>query len=233
MMFNRLPKKLRIPVAIALALSAAYLVRGGLNYVFPYDADKAKTGSYENSPFSFAEKAIGNKVSGDYKLFDQDGKPFEVAKWFDKPLIVNFMWTNCSNICPVITDSLAKIVKSAEDRFGKDYRLLSVGIDFEHDSPSAMKKYGARFTKDFENWKFLSGPQKEVSTFARQLGVKYYRDSKGAWQHYVGVTIISAGRVYAQIFGPDYSPTQIFGSIDKALGRVAEEKPESEQPADK
>ncbi len=229
-MLSKLPKKLRIPVFMVLVLSAAYLVRGGLNYLFPYDAEKAKTGSYENSPFAVAEKAVGNKVSGDYRLFDQDGKPFKVSDWFDKPVIVNFMWTNCSNICPVITDSLSKIVKSAQDRFGKDYRLLSVGIDFEHDNPAAMKKYGARFTQDFENWKFLSGPQKEVSAFARELGVKYYRDSKGAWQHFVGITIVSAGRVYAQVFGPDYSPAQIFGPIDKALGRVAEEKHETAQP---
>lgn len=203
--------------AIAVTIIvASFLLRNGIYAVFPPPTIE---GVYdETSPFFIAEQALGNKLGESYIFEDQNGGSFDVANWFDKPLIVSYIYTNCRHSCPMITKNLAKVINTHKERLGKDFRVISVGFDFAKDDYGSMKKFGGKFVKDFENWRFLSGKKEIVKAMANKLGITYSPLLEGQWKHTIGVTIVApGGRVFAQVFGPSYSESQIFGSIDKAL----------------
>lgn len=203
--------------AIAVAIFVFTLVlRQGLMTLWPPPA--SQDAYNESSPFYIAEKALGNKLDDTYILKDRNGQPFDVASWFDKPLIVSYIYTTCRHSCPMITQNLAKVVMANKERLGNDFRVISVGFDFTKDDQGAMKEFGEKFVKDFENWHFLSGKKETVKAMADKLGITYAPLLEGQWRHTIGVTIVSpGGRVFAQVFGPTYSEKQIFGPIDKAL----------------
>jgi len=179
-----------------------------------------KTTDPATSPFHIATAAVGNKLDGDYVFTDQDGGKFDVKTWFDKPIVVSFVFTNCSVVCPAITSSLSRIVKENRGRLGKDFRILTVSFDTAKDTPDVMLKFGHNFTDDFANWKFLTGSEGTVRAFANRLGIVYKPDNAGGFLHTVGVTVVGpGGKVSAQVFGPQYSNEDILRPVENALGK--------------
>jgi len=173
------------------------------------------------NPIEVADKAVGNRLDRSYVFTDQDGNEFDLGQWYDKPLIISYIFTNCPQICPAITTSLSRIVRDNKERLGVDFRVVSVGFDYENDTPEVMREYGASFTDSFENWKFVTGPPETVRALARRLGIIYRPDGNGSWEHTVGVTIVApGGYVLTPVFGATFSTNQIMGSIDRALAEA-------------
>ena len=53
----------------------------------------------ENSAFERSQAAVGNDL-GDFVMLNRDGKPIELRQYRGKPLLVNFVYTACFQVCP-------------------------------------------------------------------------------------------------------------------------------------
>lgn len=74
-------------------------------------------------------------------LLTQDG---EKVHFFDdlirdKVVAINFIFTGCSDSCPVETARLRQVQKILGDRVGKDIFLYSISIDPYNDTPATLK----------------------------------------------------------------------------------------------
>ncbi|MEZ0199753.1 SCO family protein, partial [Pseudomonas qingdaonensis] len=73
-------------------------------------------------------------------LLTQDG---EKVHFFDdlikdKVVAINFIFTGCSDSCPVETARLRQVQKILGDRVGKDIFLYSISIDPYNDTPATL-----------------------------------------------------------------------------------------------
>ncbi len=96
-------------------------------------------------------------------LLNQDGKKIELKALLDsgKPVIIDFIYTTCTTICPILSAGFVNL----KNKLGDDaaaVRLVSVSIDPEHDRPQKMKKYLSLF-KAGEGWDFLTGSREDIS----------------------------------------------------------------------
>lgn len=216
-MLENLPKPVRFALIALLVVAFAFGVRSILRSIIPDFSGPPASAKWENSPYAVAEKSIGSSIDEPYLFTDQDGNKFDVTTWLDKPLVVSYIFTNCADVCPVISVSLKRIIAKNQERLGRDFRILSVGFDLKRDTPDAMKQFGKNFAPEgFENWKFVTGDDDNVRRFAKKLGIIYQPVPGGGWAHTVGVTIVASGKVYAQVFGSKYSEKQILKPIDDA-----------------
>lgn len=107
----------------------------------------------------------------DTKLLDQDGR--EVRFYTDvlrgKIVLVSFIYTSCTDICPILMHSLSDVQNSLGDRFGKDVFFVSISVDPEDDTPEELKKYAGRYEAK-PGWTFLTGPKKDVDAVIRRFG---------------------------------------------------------------
>ena len=79
-----------------------------------------------------------------------------------EPVAVNFIFTTCTTICPVMTATFSQMRKAlGEDADG--LQLISISIDPEYDTPSMLKKYADRY-KAGERWQFLTGDATQIVT---------------------------------------------------------------------
>jgi cytochrome oxidase Cu insertion factor (SCO1/SenC/PrrC family) len=105
-------------------------------------------------------------------LTDQDGQQVhffdDLIK--DKVVVINFIFTSCSDSCPLETARLRQVQKLLGDRVGKDIFFYSISIDPLSDTPAVLKAYAQRF-KVGPGWKFLTGEIDEVSDLRRKLGL--------------------------------------------------------------
>ncbi len=213
--------KLRFILAIVIVTAVTFAVREVVKKLVIPPSQKplpVRAVDPATSPFYIANAAIGNKLGGDESFTDQNGAKFDVKTWFDKPMVVSFVFTNCPVVCPAITSSLSKIVKENKERLGKDFRILTISFDTDKDTPDVMLKFGHNFTDGFTNWKFVTGSREAVKAFADRLGIVYKPDNTGGFLHTVGVTVVGpGGKVSAQVFGPQYSSEDILRPVESAL----------------
>jgi cytochrome oxidase Cu insertion factor (SCO1/SenC/PrrC family) len=107
----------------------------------------------------------------DTKLLDQDGR--EVRFYTDalrgKIVLISFIYTNCTDICPVLMHNLSDVQDSLGDRFGVDVFFVSISVDPEDDTPEELKRYGERYNAK-PGWTFLTGPKKDVDAVVKRFG---------------------------------------------------------------
>ena len=123
-------------------------------------------------------------------LVDRARRPVAVDRLLAtrQPVIVQFIFTTCPTICPVLTGSLA----GARPRLKADGRaplLVSVTIDPEHDRPAVLSRYARQFDAG-ERWRFLTGDRESVRELQRAFDA-YYGDRK---MYHQPVTLMRPGR---------------------------------------
>jgi len=106
----------------------------------------------------------------------QDGKKLPIAKALDdgRPVVLNFIYTSCTAICPVLSQTFAEM----RERLGAErsrINMVSISIDPDYDTPARLKEYAARFGAD-ANWNFYTGTLED--SIAVQKAFASYRGDK-------------------------------------------------------
>ena len=78
--------------------------------------------------------------------------------------IVDYFFTHCPTICPLLSSQLARTQAILQSRgiTEKDLMILSHSVDPERDTPERMKRYAERMGADTAQWKFLTGDKEEL-----------------------------------------------------------------------
>lgn len=132
-------------------------------------------GAYADENTAYAGTSLAYHIP-DVSLINTEGQPVSLRKelTFDRPVFVNFIFTSCSSFCPLLTATLAKVQTELLKR-GEAFRIVSVSIDPEQDTPALLQAYAQRFHAQKE-WHFLTGDT--ASMLAVQRAFDVYRGSK-------------------------------------------------------
>ena len=91
-----------------------------------------------------------------------------------KPVMVNFIFSTCTTICPVMSATFAQV----QSELGADsdaLRMISFSIDPEQDTPERLREYAGRFNAG-PQWQFLTGSL--ADSVAVQKAFDVYRGNK-------------------------------------------------------
>jgi protein SCO1/2 len=113
-----------------------------------------------------SQAAIGRSI-GEYALRDTEGRTVRFADLRGKPLVVQFIYTGCIQVCPASTAFLAKAVREAERTLGPGtFRVATIGFNLPFDSPESMAEFRRKHGRDSPNWLFLT-PEANVDADGR------------------------------------------------------------------
>jgi len=92
------------------------------------------------------QRTVEHYVIPQVDLVNQDGVEQSLEKILDleKFVVVDFIFTTCTTICPVLSAGLVEFHKGLEDRANNTV-LVSISIDPEHDRPEVLKAYGRKY----------------------------------------------------------------------------------------
>ena len=99
----------------------------------------------------------------DLEVLDQDGRTLHVSTDLlrGKTVIVSFMYTSCTAVCPLMGKALSKLQDALGPRLGSDVFLLSVSMDPENDTPERLKAWGERFARK-PGWTLVTGSKATI-----------------------------------------------------------------------
>jgi protein SCO1/2 len=93
----------------------------------------------------------------DFRLTDQEGRPFGAADLRGRVWVAGFIFTRCPTICPAISARMARLqhrARGIEERF----RLVSFSVDPAYDTPERLAAYARQYRASPRMWKMLTGP---------------------------------------------------------------------------
>ena len=94
-------------------------------------------------------------------------------------VMINFMFTTCTSLCPRSTANLVKVQQALGDHAGRDMFVISISVDPEHDTPSVLKQYAEQYQIK-PGWTFVTGKRADIERIRQGLGV---RDNDDLSQH--------------------------------------------------
>jgi cytochrome oxidase Cu insertion factor (SCO1/SenC/PrrC family) len=129
-----------------------------------------------------AHKISKNVELPNFKLIDQNGQPVTKNDLLGKTVAMTFTYVNCAdpNACPVLLGNFNKLQQDikAKGIATDKILLLSVSIDPQNDTPSALKKHAQEMNFDTSYLKMLTGDLSEIEKLTNQLGEHF--EKKGA-----------------------------------------------------
>lgn len=151
-----------------------------------------------------SQAAIGNLV-GDYGFQDRWRRPVSLSDYRGKPLVVSLVFTACAESCPLLIETLHRGVAEAREALGQEsFQVITVGFDYEADSPERLASFARQHGIDDPEWAFLSGDHAAIDSLVADLGFLRVSSSRG-FDHLAQVSILDAeGRVYHQVYGDDF-----------------------------
>ena len=151
-----------------------------------------------SAPESAPAKSRREYAVPSVKLVRDDGKVVSLPDEMNdgRPVVLNFIFTTCTDICPLMTSVLAQF----ERRLGTDaekVHLMSISIDPEQDTPARLVEYARKFHAGPE-WQHYTGTRE--ASIAAQQAFGVYRGDK---MSHAPVTLIRAapGKPWLRIDG--------------------------------
>jgi protein SCO1/2 len=136
----------------------------------------------------------------DVELLDQDGRKVRFYTDLVKGRVVaiNFIFTTCTTICPLLGATFARVRKETGERGLRDVQFISISVDPVTDTPERLKAWGARFHAG-PGWTFVTGEKQHVDQLLRALSASTPRrddhsptvlvvnDARGQWTRSYGL----------------------------------------------
>jgi protein SCO1/2 len=144
-----------------------------------------------------------------------------------RPVLVQFIFTSCSTICPMMAATFST-AQAGLTKAHPGYRLVSISIDPEYDTPERLKDFAERF-KAGPDWLFLTGTERDVAQVLRAFDAYYPGNNKMYHRPY---TFLRAApeRPWVRLDGllsatelvAEYRRALREGDVAVAIGREAE-----------
>jgi protein SCO1 len=134
----------------------------------------------------------------DIKLIRDDGKTISLPQEMNdgRPIMLNFIFTSCGSICPLMSQIFAQVQHRLGAESGKVH-LMSISTDPEQDTPMRLREYAAQFRAG-PAWQHYTGTLD--ASLAAQKAFDVYRGDK---MSHTPVTLLRAapGQPWRRIDG--------------------------------
>ncbi|HFD11824.1 MAG TPA: SCO family protein [Crenotrichaceae bacterium] len=111
-------------------------------------------------------------------LVNQHGKNVHITELLnnDQPVLLQFVFTTCATICPVLSATFASAQQSLQS-IATNYRMVSISIDPEQDTSQTLQEYANRF-KASAQWTLLTGTRDQIARLQRAFNAYYPGNNK-------------------------------------------------------
>jgi len=148
---------LLIPVLIFTFLKSF----GTNEYELPVYFEKGVENPFQECPISDTTQ----HYIPEFTFVNQEGNPAGSADMEGKITIVDFFFTSCPSICPVMSKEMERVNDMFRDE--DKVQILSISIDPTYDTPEILKEYADDHGAEAGKWDFLSGDKVQTYELAR------------------------------------------------------------------
>ncbi len=140
--------------------------------------NQKKSDDNKTEALSYLEINGERKKAPNFEFVNQNGDTISNKDYLGKVYLVEFFFTSCPTICPIMNKNLVEIQDQFKDN--KDFGIASFTIDPSHDTPEVLLEYAENYGIDHPNWHLLTGDKEEIYRLANQGFGIYAGEDAGA-----------------------------------------------------
>lgn len=130
----------------------------------------------------FIGSVVSGAKAGTHVLLDgHDGRPYRLADFKGKVLVLFFGYTHCPDVCPTTIAEINKAIKLLGER-ARGVQVVFVTLDPERDTLDVLGRYVPYFNADFIG---LRGAADATKNLARDFRLFYARQESGSKAGYL------------------------------------------------
>jgi len=120
----------------------------------------------------------------EFSFTNHHNKTITNAYYKGKVYVVEFFFTTCPTICPIMNKNMKKV----QDAFygNPDFGIASITIDPRGDTPEVLKSYAENYGATHPHWHFLTGNKDDIYRLSN-VGFKLYsaedETAEGGFEH--------------------------------------------------
>ncbi|MGB5436234.1 MAG: SCO family protein [Maribacter sp.] len=159
-----------------------------------------------------------------FEFIDQDSLLITEKDYFGKVYVVEFFFTSCPSICPIMTKNLVDLQESFKT--APDFGVASFTITPEYDTPMVLKKYAEKHGITNLDWHLMTGSQEAIYELANSgfnIFVSEMPDAPGGFEH-AGLFALIDKKGYIRSRVDEFGNPIIYyrGTITEAQGENSE-----------
>ncbi|WP_179021105.1 SCO family protein [Winogradskyella forsetii] len=101
-----------------------------------------------------------------FSFTNQDGKIITNADYLGKVYVVEFFFTTCPTICPIMNRNLVEVQNQFKDF--ENFGVASFTITPDIDTPEVLKAYAEKYNITNPNWNLLTGDETAIYKLANE-----------------------------------------------------------------
>ncbi|MEQ1804380.1 MAG: SCO family protein [Burkholderiaceae bacterium] len=153
-----------------------------------------------------------------FALDSSRGTRVALADLRGKVLAVTFIFTTCTDSCPILTAKLAEVGRALGGDFGPKINFVAISVDPLNDTPAKLREYAAAHRADTPGWHFLTGTPTTVSDVLRGFGAYAKKSESGGVDHLFITSLVDrAGRLRVQYLGTRFDGREMQRDLQALL----------------
>ena len=152
------------------------------------------------------------------ELTSSDGSRIFLQDFDNKIVLVDFIFTSCRTVCPMVTQNFKELSDKINRAAIKDRVLLvTVSFDPDRDTPDVLNAYSSALGIDSRRWKFVTVNNKQqLDVLLSAFGVVVIPASDGQYEHNSAIHLVDQAGKLAKIY--DYEATDlIFQDLNERI----------------
>ncbi|WP_298929271.1 SCO family protein [uncultured Allomuricauda sp.] len=119
-----------------------------------------------------------------FSFLNQDSLLISDKDYLGKVYVVEFFFTTCPTICPIMTKNLVELQDTFKEY--EDFGVASFTINPRYDTPTVLKKYSERYGITDVDWHLMTGDRDEIYQLAQEgfyIVANEAEDAPGGFEH--------------------------------------------------
>lgn len=125
----------------------------------------------------YGTELTSRDLAPSFNLHNQFGQPVSMSDYRGKIVLLSFIYTKCTDICPIVT----KKFRDVHYLLGKDIEntaLITITVDPDHDTINSIYNYSEKWEM-LNKWQFLTGTKENLSSIWRDYYIDPVIHNKG------------------------------------------------------
>ena len=97
----------------------------------------------------------------------------------DKKVLINFIYTSCTDKCPLATANIARVQRMLGAPVGREIFMYTITLDPVVDTPAVLAEFASRYDVG-PGWSFLTGKPADIDRLRRALGFTFQNAEEDA-----------------------------------------------------
>lgn len=163
----------------------------------------------------------GDSVPGDVVLLNEDSVWVQLGDLINKPTLLSFVYYRCPGLCSPLLDGIAEIIDKTDLVLGKDFQVITIGID-DRESLSLARSKKDNYLRSVHHpnasrdWQFYLTDSLAVKKLTKATGWEFRRRGND-FTHAAGTILLTPKGMISQYFyGTFILPMHFHMAVEEA-----------------